>query len=244
MAESEGNGPVPACMAVPWLYSVGFSITFGCLFAKIRRVYLIFKSAADFRRTKVTLGETFSLTAAVLFLDITILLIWTVVDPLKWERTVTSEDKFGEPLASEGICNCQYWEFWVGSIALLHGGLLAIACFFCYQARDISTKISEGKYVSMAMFSNLQIFVVGLPILIILGSDSGAGFFVRTVIIWMNDLVVVSLIFGNLIYHVHFHPSRGVTREIGSAIRKFTVAKKERDQRGVSRANSHSSLSL
>ena len=27
--EDEGDGPVVACMAIPWLYSVGFSITFG-----------------------------------------------------------------------------------------------------------------------------------------------------------------------------------------------------------------------
>jgi hypothetical protein len=43
------------------------------------------------------------------------------------------------------------------------------------------------------MISNLQIFVVGLPILIILGADSQSGFFVRCVIIWMNDLAVVVL---------------------------------------------------
>jgi hypothetical protein len=43
------------------------------------------------------------------------------------------------------------------------------------------------------MISNLQIFVVGLPVLIILGADSQTGFFVRCVIIWMNDLAVVVL---------------------------------------------------
>ncbi|KAL3939364.1 MAG: hypothetical protein SGBAC_005904 [Bacillariaceae sp.] len=234
--EDEGDGPVAACMAVPWLYSVGFSITFGCLFAKIRRVYLIFSSAADFRRSKVTFTETCSITAAVLLLDVTILMIWSIVDPLVWERTVISQDKFGVPLASAGICNCQYWEIWVGSISLLHGGLLAVACYLCYRARDIPTKFSEGKYVSIAMFSNLQIFVVGLPVLIILGSDSSAGFFVRTVIIWMNDLVVVVLIFGNLIYHVHFHRAithdkEDVSREIGSAIQQFSSAKRERAER-------------
>jgi ABC-type amino acid transport substrate-binding protein len=33
--EDAGNGPVQACMAIPWLYSVGFSITLGTLFAKV-----------------------------------------------------------------------------------------------------------------------------------------------------------------------------------------------------------------
>jgi ABC-type amino acid transport substrate-binding protein len=33
--EDAGDGPVQACMAIPWLYSVGFSITLGTLFAKV-----------------------------------------------------------------------------------------------------------------------------------------------------------------------------------------------------------------
>lgn len=32
MAQDDaGDGPVSACMAIPWLYSVGFSVTFGTL---------------------------------------------------------------------------------------------------------------------------------------------------------------------------------------------------------------------
>lgn len=34
--------------------------------------------------------------------------------------------------------------------------------------------------------------------------DAGGTFFVRSVIVWMNDLAVVTLIFGNLMYSVHY----------------------------------------
>jgi hypothetical protein len=217
----------PACMLIPWLYSVGFSITFGTLFAKIRRVYLLFKSAAEMRKNKVTFKETAMVTAAVLLLDIIILSVWTIVDPLKWERKVLRADKFGDPLESEGHCTSQHWEWWIGTISVLHLALLGVACYMCYVSRDISTKFSEGKYVSVAMFSNLQIFVVGVPILIILGSDPETSFFIRTVIIWMNDFVVVTLIFGSLIYRVHFSKEdedgkTPVNVAIHSAISKFS----------------------
>ena len=36
--QSAGDGPVHACAVFPWLFCVGFSITFGTLFAKIRRI--------------------------------------------------------------------------------------------------------------------------------------------------------------------------------------------------------------
>ena len=37
-AEDEEDGAVPACMAIPWLYSVGFSITFGKQSQRERRM--------------------------------------------------------------------------------------------------------------------------------------------------------------------------------------------------------------
>jgi len=38
----------------------------------------------------------------VLLVDVTILIVWTVVDPLKWQRTIIAADQFGEPLESQG----------------------------------------------------------------------------------------------------------------------------------------------
>lgn len=223
--EDNGSGPVPGCMAIPWLYSVGFSITFGTLFAKIRRVYIIFKSAADMRRTIVTVRETLAVIGAVLMVDVTILIVWTIADPLEWQRNIISADQFGAPLESQGFCSSDHWAVFAGVITAMHLLLLAVACYLCYVSRGIPTKFSEGKYVSIAMISNLQIFIVGVPILIILGTDSATSFFVRCVVIWMNDFAVVTLIFGNLIYSVHFDPSKsskeGVKAAVGSAMQQF-----------------------
>jgi hypothetical protein len=228
--EDAGDGPVSACMAIPWLYSFGFSVTFGTLFAKIRRVYILFKSAGDATRTRpeiISVKETLGLIGGVLLVDVAILVVWTVMDPLRWERWVISADQFGAPLESEGSCYSDLWSIFGGVIALLHLLLMAVACILCYVARDIPTRFQEGKYVSIAMISNLQIFVVGVPILIILGTDPQTSFFVRSVIIWMNDFAVVTLIFGNLIYQVHFDPKRTNTEvlrsKLDTAINRYSV---------------------
>ena len=76
------------------------------------------------------------------------------------------------------------------------------------------------------MISNLQIFMVGVPILIILGTDPQASFFVRSVIIWMNDLAVVTLIFGNLMYSVHMQGGNSdeeMKKAVGQAINRCSV---------------------
>jgi len=188
--EDEGDGPVHACMAIPWLYSIGFSVTFGTLFAKIRRVYKIFLNAAnargggDTRNNIISVQETLAVIGAVLIVDIIILLVWTIVDPLQWERTVISADQFGEPLESQGMCVSDHWSAFGGAIAALHLILMAVACYLCYVSRGIPTRFSEGKYLSIAMISNLQIFIVGIPILVVVGGDPQTSFFVRVTIIW------------------------------------------------------------
>jgi len=43
-----------------------------------------------------------------------------------------------------------------------------------------------------------------VPVLFIVGPDPVSSYFVRSIIIWLNDFVVIALIFGHLIYAVHF----------------------------------------
>jgi 7 transmembrane sweet-taste receptor of 3 GCPR len=193
--EDSGDGPVPGCMAIPWLYSVGFSITFGSLFAKIQRVYKVMESA--------TKSETARTIGMILLLDMAILLAWTIVDPLEWKRTVIRADEYGEPLESVGTCHSEHWKIFAGVIGSFHLFLLIVASYMCYLARHIPERFSNAKYIGISMFSNLQIMVIAIPVMIILGDDPNSSFFIRSLAIWINDFVIVSLIFGNLIFQVY-----------------------------------------
>lgn len=204
--QDSGDGPVPVCAAIPWLYSIGFSLTFGAMYARIRRIYKVLRHSVDLKRVTISARETI-LTAMLVFgIDVIILTLWTIADPLKWQRTITTADVFGAPLESEGYCNSDYWEVFAGLIALFHLMLMVVALYRCYKARKIPERVSNGKYVAIAMFCNFQIFLVGIPVLIMLGSGNPqASFFVKSVAICLNDLVVVSLIFGDLKYKIRQH---------------------------------------
>ena len=248
--EDVGDGPVPACMAIPWLYSIGFCITFGTLFAKIRRTYILFQSAANMKRVAVTVPETLAVIGSILLVDCVVLVTWTVYDPLTWKRNVVSSDVFGHPMESIGQCTSEHWGPFAGTIAALHFCLLLVACWYCYVSRNIPDKFSEGKYLTVAMISNMQIFVVGIPVLLIIGSDPGTGFFVRSVIVWMNDIVVVGLIFGHLIYAVHWqnggdvdgNKPEALRSQVNSALRRYSQSQKPTQSR-VSILKSKSSFS-
>jgi len=194
------------------LYSVGFSITFGTLYAKIRRVYKVMQSAVEMRRVTVSLQETFLVVGLVLLIDVAILTVWTVVDPLQWQRAVITADQYGYALSSEGHCYSEHWTIFVSIIAAYHLLLMCKACYVCYLARNLPERFAT-KYVSIAVFSNMQILVVALPVLVILGADPQASFFVRSVTVFINDFVVVILIFGNLMYQVYLWDKKAAQRQ-------------------------------
>jgi hypothetical protein len=126
--EDKGNRPVPACMAIPWLFSIGFCITFGTLFAMpLRQSYIIFQSVNAMKRVSVTVYETMGGIGGLVLADTVALITWTIVDPLKWEQVIVTEEVFGQ---SFGIS--------VGKSALLNvghplqGPLLCVACWYSY----------------------------------------------------------------------------------------------------------------
>lgn len=57
-----------ACMAVPWLISVGFVTMFSALFSKVWRVNQIFNNPNRFRRIKVTEKVRTLLLSCLLYL--------------------------------------------------------------------------------------------------------------------------------------------------------------------------------
>ena len=48
-----------------------------------------------------------------------------------------------------------------------------------------------GKWIAIAMVSNLQVFALGIPVLLITGDDPEASFFVRSGVIFLNDFSVL-----------------------------------------------------
>merc|ERR1711988_1193862 len=196
-----------ACQAVPWLYCLGFSITFSALFSKTYRVLKIFKGKS-LKKQKIKEVEFMKFIGLAVFLEVLICTIWTLTDPLEWERTVTHTDRYGLPTESEGHCTSDSpWTF-MGVIVAAHVFVLLWAVYLCYQTKDIPTDFQEGKWINMALVSNLQICILGVPVLAMVADNPTPSFFIRVGIIFLNDTGALLLMFGPKFYAVHFAHER------------------------------------
>lgn len=192
------EGCSKACMALPWLIAFGWTIAFSALFAKIWRVNRIFKNAMKFRRIKVSETDVLYPFAILFTLNLIILLVWTLVDPLEWTRVDLNDvDSYGTCAPGQSTV----WKTCFALLAVVNFSALVLANWQAYQARHLSTEYGESKYIAIAMASILQVVIVGIPLLFLVNENPPANYFIRSSIIFVVCLSILLLVFVPKIYY-------------------------------------------
>lgn len=181
-----------ACMVIPWLLVLGWTIVFAALFSKLTRMCMVFNSAARFRRVTVTEKDVLHYFAILLACNLVLLLVWTFVTPLEWTRIQTSRTESYGKCVSTG--DKVAWLIIISLVTVVNGIALIMANVQAYRARRISTEYGESRYIAMAMVSILQVVVVGIPVLFLVDENPTARYFIQcstafvicmSILLWM-----------------------------------------------------------
>ncbi len=170
------------CRLSIWLYCTGFVLTYSSLGAKIWRVRVIFPSK-KLRKINISNNLLICMIATALVIDWSLIGVWPATggdQMLAFRRTVFSRDRFENPLASAGSCYSSVSTTFILLLAAFHLSLLLIGSITAYQARNVSTSFNEGKYVAVAMASNLQVLALAIPVPIIAGDNPASSTFLRS----------------------------------------------------------------
>lgn len=101
---------------------------------------------------------------------VALLIAWTVEDPLQWVR----EEVDHETGESYGECQSRNSAMrYIIPIACLMLGC-AVACgYFAYKTKDIAdSRLGESSWIFYTFFVQLQVLLLGIPILVILDEAS------------------------------------------------------------------------
>mmetsp|Transcript_35922 Transcript_35922/g.66177 ORF Transcript_35922/g.66177 Transcript_35922/m.66177 type:complete len:1120 (-) Transcript_35922:228-3587(-) len=184
-----------ACMAAPWLYVIGFAIAFSALFTKTWTLNKVYRNP-DVDCVVVTWKDLVRTLGALLVINVALLLSWTLVSPLEWERfDKDSKDQFDRTTETYATCTSEKSLPFVIVIIVVNLGALLVANFQAYQARDIQTEYQESRYVAISMASILQAWCMGIPIMIVVKDAPQAKFFVEAGIIFVTCTAVLLLVF-------------------------------------------------
>ena len=191
-----------ACMGAIWTYTIGFTITFAPLFAKMWRVRALLRNTKMLRVT-ITNWQVLRIVTLLATIDTIIMACWQLDAPWKFFRDVKDVDERGFPVDSVGVCRSEEGKDstpYLVSLFAFHILILLYGTRLCYQTAGIPTAFSEGKYVSVAIVSHLQLLALGIPLLILVVSDPPSNMLVRSGIIFLNDLSALGLIFLPKLY--------------------------------------------
>jgi len=123
-----------------------------------------------------------------------VLAVWTIQSPLRWDREVI-DDYFGETL---GMCNGEHWLAFAVPLIVIMISVTLLAGWLSWLTKDISDELSETKWIFYAIFTQFQVWLVGLPVLALVKLDISvnAAYLVSVLVIWTFSVSMVILIIG------------------------------------------------
>jgi hypothetical protein len=188
-----------ACMSIPWLISTGFTIAFSALFSKLWRINKLFKSATGFQRIVVLPQDVLRPFVVLFTMNTALLLSWTLVDPLFWERSEVD----GQPWNTYGKCvGGRASTIFVSLIGAINLFALVLMCVQAYLARNISDEFSESKYIGVAVLGWLQTALIGVPILFLINDDNPtATYFLQVALVFVICMSMMSIIFAPVLFN-------------------------------------------
>ena len=159
---------------------------------------------------KVEAKDVAYIMVGVITTQVVILLCWQFIDPLLWKREVILTDANGYPLVSYGHCISDNSSRFLIPLVVIDGCMLLYSLHLCFITRNVSSDFQEGTWITATVLSIMQILVLAIPILIIVGSNNDAYYFVRAGVLFLMSSTVTMLIFFPKMYRLHLKsPERG-----------------------------------
>merc|ERR1719221_2485838 len=121
--------------------------------------------------------------AALMTLNTLLMILWTVIDPVVWERTPPddSQNSFGS-CETKGNAS----KIFVSLIVAINLIALVMANYQAFKARSIATEFSESFYLGFILVCILQALVLCIPLLVIVDDNIAAKYFVYTGFIFVT----------------------------------------------------------
>lgn len=176
------------CMLLPWLVTLGFSMMYGCLFAKTWRIHSIFSRQRKMKITKKPINnrQLFTVLGLMLLVDMIILAIWQGISPHTNEILPTDEIQvFNE------VCRSDNGIYFFITILVVKALLLVWGMYLVYLTRQIDSDFRESTFIGFIIYSVSITLVVIIAVAFIISSDYTIVFFLTSVAIWIVPLATV-----------------------------------------------------
>ncbi|CAB9508681.1 Gamma-aminobutyric acid (GABA) B receptor [Seminavis robusta] len=186
-----------ACMAVPWLFCIGYAIAVSALWSKAERINQLLNSGRSFRRLNVQPKDVMKSTLILLGTNLILLTAWTISPwKLSWHRQNLSGnnvDSFGRALESYGACRPDSLLHLCFTVPLILTNLVALlmTTYHTYRARNLPMEFSETLYLFMSLISVCETILLGVPIIFVVFGNPSAYYLIASIVLSIGCLAII-----------------------------------------------------
>lgn len=216
------------CSVFPWLFVVGYQVMYLALFFKVSRhqragddecmkylrtiapssalYYLLLQlwrlsKLLSMRRQAVQINQVMMPFGAVVTCSIVILIVWQILNPMKWIRENTNEGEEG-PYTSYAECSS---EDGVLPYIIPLGFIIALSVILTgaisWKLKDVQAELAESKWIFFGILSHIQIWAIGIPLYIILDDVSrDASYLISAALTFIFSVSLVMLVIWPKMY--------------------------------------------
>jgi len=187
-----------ACMSIPWLISIGFTLIFSMLFSKTWRVNQIRRHSKRLKRVVIKEKDVILPFATLMTVNVTVLMCWTFTDPLEYVRNYhPGTDNWNRVISTYGSCEAKSGSSLPFLVVLGTTNFLALilANVQAYQARSVETEFSEAKYIILCVLILLEAVLIGFPVLMLSMARPRMFYVVACTLISATCIVTLLLVF-------------------------------------------------
>jgi len=185
-----------SCQITPFIFFIGYGFVFTPLLLKNWRILALFNNR-KLRKISIPNSLLLKYEAGIVGTMVMILLLWTINDPLTWNRTVLLVDPVtGLPIQSQGRCESETPLRYLLPLLAFVLGSLVVGNFLSFKARKIPVKYSEGKWIAVALINYLECFLLCIPIMIISVDNSSMDGIVKSMFVLICTISTMVIIFG------------------------------------------------
>jgi gamma-aminobutyric acid type B receptor len=147
------------CSAFPWFFVIGYLTMYSALFSKLWRL----SKLLSMRRRAVGIQQVLLPFCVMITATVIILVVWQVVDPLKWVRSKINDD----PFETFGECQNDNILPYVILLSVIFFVIMAMTAVVAWRMKDVQAELSESKWIFFGIIMHIQTWAVGIPVVII-----------------------------------------------------------------------------
>lgn len=175
------------CTTLPWLFTLGQVIVYSALFTKLWRI----NKVLQFARRTVKISHVAWPMAVFICGTLLILTLWTVQDPLQWER-MEIDDLTGESI---GECKSDNAIPYIVPLVVSVAIPASLTCLMAWKTSDVDSAYSEGSWIFTLMLVQLEVALISIPTVVTFSNVSTDGSYIGLVILlWIFPLSTLGLI--------------------------------------------------